>query len=345
MFFCLIREYIITRNIKNQCVVFGVSFLILMGTMFCLGGFYLVKTASDERSHELLRLNSANLNTFINPQPFVLNIRDMPLATEGQYEGYAYLGLGIILLAVVVIFQYIEKKEPDLAAIKKRSILPIIGIVLSFLLFSLSPTITFNQYKLFAYPLIKPIEHLWTMFRNTGRMTWPIVYIIMTVCIWRTITQFSVKKSVLILGIFLLIQWIDLEPWFVSKGNAYKTKVTWQSELPSPVWNDLANKYKHIFFMGDYASFWNYKFLSFMDLAGTHRMTINDAYMARKNTEMINDNKQKEAEYLLKNGPKNDTIYVFQDIDHASLYKNTGIYLYSIDGVIIGIDSKQISPL
>jgi len=355
MFFCLLHEYIITKNIKNQCIVFGFSVLVLAGTMFCLGAFHFVKDTSAEG----LGVNSANLNTFFNPLPFVLNVRDMPpitegisffikempVATEGQYEGYAYLGLGIILFVFVIIFQYIQKDVTDLKIIKKQEALPIIGIVLSFLLFSLSPTITFNQYKLFNYPVIKPVERLWASFRNTGRMTWPIVYIVITICIWQTIKQFSVKKSVFVLCMFLLIQWADLKPWYVSKGNNYKTKVTWQSDLPSPVWNDLANRYKHIFFMGDYRYFMNYKLLSFLNLAGDHKLTVNDIWVGRTNAEMINDNKQNEAAYLLEYGPKNDTIYVFfQDMNNASLYKDTGMYFYMIDDVIIGVDSKINLP-
>jgi len=353
MFFCLLHEYIITKKIKKQCIVFGASLLMLAGTMFCFGAFYFVKDASVEGLGEF----SANLNAFINPLPFTLNIRDMPPVTEGisrfikslphtsgQYEGYVYLGLGVILFAVVVIFQYIQKGRSSLKTITKQSALPVIGIVLSFLIFSLSPTITFNQYELFTYPVIKPVERVWATFRCTGRMAWPIVYIIMTICIWWAITRFSKKKSILVLVVFLLIQWADLKPWYTRKGENYRTKVTWQSELPSPIWNKLANKYKHIFFMGDYAYFMNSKLSSFLDLAADYKLTVNDAYMARKNAEMINNNRQKESYYLLEYGPKSDMIYVFQDMDHASFYKDTGIYIYNIDNVIIGIGSRINVP-
>jgi len=360
MFFYLLREYITTKNIKNQCIVFGVSILIMMGMMFCLGAFYFVKNTSlSGRLWELVweegGFGSANLNTFINPRPFTASIRDMPPVTEGisrfikdmpvatglQYEGYAYLGLGIILLFIVVIFISIQKDGSDLKNFKIRKTLPIVGIILSLLLLSLSYTITFNQYKLFTYPVLRLVQRLWGMFGHTGRMNWPIVYIVMIFCIWQTIKQFSVKKSVLVLSVFLLIQWADLKPWYVSKGNNYKTKVTWQSDLPSPIWNDLASKYKHIFFMGDYPYFGNYKLISFGDLAGNHKITLNDSWLARSNVEMINANKQKEEAYLLEHGPKKDTMYVFFQ-DNALLYKDTGMYLYVIDNVIIGVDQELI---
>jgi hypothetical protein len=357
MFFFLLREYITTRNIKNQCIVLGTSAFILIVTLFCFGGFhYFAKSVeSVEGNYYLLSINSANLNTLINPHPFVANVRymqpviegissfikEMPVATEGQYEGYAYLGLGIILLVAVVIFIDIQNGRSVIKAVKKQSALPSIGIVLAFLLLSLSPTITLNQNKLFTYPLIMPIVRLWSIFRSTGRMVWPLIYIITTFCIWRVIKQFSVKKSVLVLSIFLLVQWVDQKPWFVSKGNNFKNKTAWQSELSSPVWNDLAKKYKHILFMGDdHGIFMNYQYMSFVDLAANHKMTINYMF-GRSNWEMVNGNKEKEGEYLIEYGPKNDMIYIFfQDVDRASLYKDTGIYFYVIDGVLIGLGDE-----
>jgi hypothetical protein len=332
MFFRLLREYLITKNIKNQCIVFVVSVLILTVTVFCLGAFYFVNDPSTGG----LGYFSANLNTFINPQGMSRFIKDMPLATGGQYEGNAYLGLGIILFAAAFLFQLYQKNRSDLKTIKKQIVFPIIGILLSFLLFSLSPAITLNQYKLFTYPVMGPVERLWSIFRASGRMTWPIVYIIMFVCIWWAVTQFSIKKSVLLLSIILLIQWVDLKPWFISKGNGFKTKVTWQTELSSPVWDKLANEYKHIFFMGDYI-----RLYSFLDLAGNHKITVNDAYLARKNQRMINENKQKETEYLVNGESRNDTIYVLQDEEQALFLREKGLLIYIIDDVIIGIDSEK----
>jgi hypothetical protein len=338
MFFRLLQEYALSKKIKNQCIVFCVSLLVLIGTMFCLGAFYFI----NEPSEGGLGYFSANLNSFINPntnnnlQGISHFLKNMPLATVGQYEGNAYLGLGIILLVVFMIFQLYQRNKSDLPIIEKEKVLPILGIVLSFLLFSLSPTITFNQYKLLTYPVLPPVEYLWSIFRSTGRMTWPIIYIIMTACIWRAIKQFSAKKAVLFLSVFLLIQWFDLKPWFVSKGNGYKTKVTWQTELPSPVWDNLANEYKHIFFMADYT-----KLYSFLDLAAEHGITVNDAYLARTNPRMINDNKQREAEHLISSGARDDTVYVFQDIESASKFMESGINIFLIDDVIIGIDSKK----
>jgi len=338
MFFRLLQEYLLSKELKKQCIIFVVSVLVLTGTMYCLGAFYFV----NDPSLGGLGHFSANINTFINPQGWSRFIKDLPLATEGQYEGFAYLGLGIILFVFIVISQLFQKNMFDLKLFKKQTVFPVLGVLLSFALFSLSPTITFFQYKLFTYPVIEPFKYLWNIFRATGRMTWPILYIIIIFCVWWAIIQFSVKKSVLFLSIFLLIQWIDLKPSFINKGNLYKTKVTWQTELSSPVWENLANEYKHIFFMTKYT-----KLYSFLDLAVRHKITVNDAYLARSNQRMINGNKDKEEIYLINNGPRDDTIYVFENELQAYSFSifSIDMQFYFIDGVTIGLSEKKISTL
>jgi len=71
-------------------------------------------------------------------------------------------------------------------------------------------------------------------------------------------------------------------------------------------------------------------------------MTVNISYIGSISSKKIWDNVQKESEYLMKHGPKNDMIYVFENKDHASYYKaRSNINLYVIDDVIIGIDSQK----
>jgi hypothetical protein len=345
MFFYLLREYFSSKKIINQCIVLGVSLLVLIGTMFCLGAFYFIK----DPSMGGLGYFSANLNTFTNPQGSSRFIKDMSVATDGQYEGYAYLGLGMISFIMFIIFYEIGRMNKlKTVTISETKLFPyILGIVLVFLLFALSPTITFYRYKLFAYHVIWPFERLWGIFRATGRMTWVIIYIIVTICLWWLCTQFSRKKAIILLSVYLLIQWADLKPWFVNKGDGFKTRVTWQTKLSSPAWDNLANDYQHIFFLGNplivNGHFTIENSFYFLDLAANNKMTVNDAYLARTNSDKIHKNKQNEMAYLTNNEPRDDTIYIFQDEEQASLFSEAGkgVCFFRIDDEFIGINSKK----
>ncbi|MDR1444724.1 MAG: hypothetical protein LBI94_07590 [Treponema sp.] len=212
----------------------------------------------------------------------------------------------------------------------------VLGILLSFLLFALSPVVTFNQYKLFSYPILPPVEKMWSVFRSTGRYTWPIIYICILFCVWWIVKNFSFKKGILVLSFLVILQGVDLKDYFMSKGGGFKAKKLWHTELESPVWPELAKTHKHIFFLDGYL-----KLYSFLDLATNNNMTVNDAYLARKNSKAIYDNKRREIEYLAHGGVKQDTLYVFASKEKAALLGFEAVYLYSIDNVIVGISSRS----
>ena len=335
LFFYLLYSYFKEKRIMDQCIVLIVSLLVLYGTMFCLGAFYSVKSVDSYG----FGFFSANLNTFINPQGTSGFIKDLPNATAGQYEGYAYIGLGMIIFVIISgkelihgnLFKNTVKNTPQYFPY-------ILGILLVFLLFSLSPAVTLNQYTLFTYPVIWPFKQIWSIFRSTGRMTWPIIYTIITFCIWCAVKQFTQKKALIIICLMLLVQWFDLRNWYMDKGNNFKEITVWHTELPSPVWNDLADDYEHILFTDEYK-----KIYSFLDLVANHNLTINDAYLARSNWEKVNENKEKEKDRLRREGPRDDMVYIFRDREQALSFKDSskGVYFYRIDDIFIGINSKK----
>ena len=338
MFFYLLREYFVKKKLKNQCIVVCVSFLILIVTMFCFGAFIFVKYAD----MTMLGIPGFNLNSFFNPIGMSRFIKDAPVvASKVPADSFSYLGLGMILFIIIIIGDRMNRRTSLKAAfMSKTGFFPYIaGIVISFLLFSLSPTISFNQYVLFSYPVIWPVDQIFSIFRAPGRMIWPVIYIIITSCVWWVVSRFSCKKSVIFMFVLLLIQWVDVGHWFGSRGNDFKTITTWQTELASPVWIDLANDYDHIFFTEEYI-----KLNSFLDLAANHKMTVNDAYLSRTDQVRIDENKRREKEYLIDNGPRDDTVYVLQNKEQALFFKENakGIYLFLIDDVFIGLNSNKL---
>jgi hypothetical protein len=335
MFFYLLRNYLLSKRLKPQLLIAGISLAALLVTMFCFGAFYAHANAGAGG----LGYYSANLNTFVNPQGMSRFLKDLPLATDGQYEGNSYIGLGIIMAVIMILsvqlYQTNKFKRKTLFSPLKTAPY-VIGVVLASLLFSLSFDITFNQYKLFTYPVIPPIKHIWSIFRSTGRYTWPVIYICILLCVWWIIKKLSFKKGIVILSVFLVLQGADLKDYFIAKGNGFKTKTAWQTELGAPVWTELAKEYNHIFFLGDYL-----RGDSFLDLAANNKMDVNDAYLARKNSTEISDNKQQEIAYLKQNGAKTDMLYIFTDKEQAESLGVAALYLYDIDGVIIGTGSPH----
>ncbi len=78
--------------------------------LYFLGFFYL---PFDTVQAEGFGKYSSNLNTFFNPQGFSQIFSDLKNSTEGQYEGFAYLGAGVFfilfLIAVSGLLKFIYK--------------------------------------------------------------------------------------------------------------------------------------------------------------------------------------------------------------------------------------------
>jgi hypothetical protein len=160
----------------------------------------------------------------------------------------------------------------------------------------------------------------------------------MTFCIWWIITKFSSKIGTMILIILVLIQFFDLSDYFLNKGYGFKQKITWETKLPSPVWKKIMADYQHIFFLQEHPEL--PKLYSFLYIVAEHTSTVNDTYLARRNTRAVDDYKQKEKELIKMGDAKVDTVYVFQTIEEVNLFTGK-LHFYMIDDMIIGVKFEK----
>jgi hypothetical protein len=163
------------------------------------------------------------------------------------------------------------------------------------------------------------------------------MYIVILFCIWQIIKKNSAAKAAALLATVALVQWIDISAYFTHRDNTYfRPRKVYRSELSDPAWARLGGEYAHIFFGGAYI-----KLYDFLYLAADYKMTVNDAYLARKNTKLIEENKRKELEALEKGEIRDDTIYVFENKDLTAPLKESGLVFYELDGVCIGLSSQK----
>ncbi|SDB32516.1 hypothetical protein [Belnapia rosea] len=98
-------------------------------------------------------------------------------ATGGQYEGFNYLGLGILLLlaaAALHLARHRVQAPPGLW----RAALPLGLVLLGCLLFALSNRIILGSLALPAIPLFPWLDNLVSQLRASGRFFWPLAYLL-----------------------------------------------------------------------------------------------------------------------------------------------------------------------
>lgn len=191
--------------------------------------------------------NAANWSVFFN---------GFGLATRGQYEGFAYLGLGMIGLTVLAVVLWGNRKAPvlpvgassDAGGLKGLWQLAI-GLSLLLALFALSNTITFGKWVLIDLPLPALLAEIAGVFRASGRFIWPLTYLLMLLVICAVA---SWRWGTFALASALVLQLIDLSPkLFELKGRFHQPARLASPLAQSPEWGQLFSRCPNLVVVGD----------------------------------------------------------------------------------------------
>jgi hypothetical protein len=307
----------------------GAAFLIgVVGNTWLLGG---LSTGASGESDGLGEC-SFNLNGFFNSKGYSRVFESLSMCFDSQYEGFAYLGLGIFVLAVLAFVYFMINLINDKDSLGKSKDFWLYGVVyllmsIGLIMFAASPIVTWNDKILFRYPYSSTLYHYWGYFRSSGRVVWPVCYLIfigVLVCnnsFWR-------GKSKYVAGIIVLfcvcLQSFDISGKLLDKKSFYN-EARYDSFMESDVWDKLAriDSVKHVIWASN--SFENKDIVYLADYAYKNGWTMNIYYFAR------GINVRENTEYSLSN-LSNENVYLF-NLDDELDY---GLNYYEVDGVIIG---------
>ena len=170
-----------------------------------------------------------NLNSFLNPlgQNYVEGFNwSLFLPTlnfqNKEMEGFSYLGIsGIIFL--LLYFKYLINQKSKIVFSKGTNIF----IFFVFLIIATSNNVNIGNHDLITLELNKYLYGIFSSIRASGRLIWPIYYLIFIIGIV-TIFQYSLdkKKPLLIISILAIFQLVDLSPGISSYyfGKQYENK-------------------------------------------------------------------------------------------------------------------------
>ena len=279
-----------------------VSLAAILLVMWVIG--YFVMDVADTVS-EGFGIFSMNLLAPINPAPYNFAfLSTKSLVTYHQWEGFNYLGFGLLLLIVVAGYEFVRRKGVYIA----RRDLPLILIALVLFMLALSNKITFGRFVLFEADLPDFFDKVCNVIRANGRMFWPVSYLLMLAAIAIIVRYNNAKKAMLLLFVFVAIQIADFRPWYRNVGAEISGWV-WQSPLKSDLWRQIVEKVEHIVFVpaategGDY--------LPFLYLAANHKKTMNVAYLAR--SPRRKDYDENLLEEFKKGKLQNDALYIIRE--------------------------------
>ena len=143
---------------------------------------------SHQRRAGAVRLFAMNLNALWNPAGVngVLYSRLLPAQNQvgGNYDAFAYLGLGVLAALPVVV---VSARRHILPAVRRHWALCAVCAVLT--AFAVSNVITANGVTLVTLPLPASFIKLFSVFRSGGRLFWPVYYLLTLAAIAKEIRQ------------------------------------------------------------------------------------------------------------------------------------------------------------
>ncbi len=177
---------------------------------------------------------SLNLNALYNPvsKGFDNWSRVLPPLpqTNGNLDGFNYLGLGVIAANVILVVAFLFQKQ-KLNKIKQFAsrYYGMIFVVVVLLIFAFSNVLTFNGTQLFGLAIpFKTVYDLLSVFRASGRMAWVLYYLLFLVAVvgiyrfaqkfsWRRYNVFGAFAVVLL----VLVQLFDISKPLIEKSDYF----------------------------------------------------------------------------------------------------------------------------
>lgn len=358
--FDLINEFFKKKNLK-KLIYFFITYLLFSLIVMYISGYFTINSINalaagyGELKFNLLgffdpiQLNTNSTKSITGFSSWSLFVKDLP-SYPGEYDGFAYLGLGIVLLLLLSIYQLIKAK------IKKNFNLINYFKNIYFLMFlfffitALSTNIDFGSTKIIHIELNKYILAILGIIRSSGRFIWPAYYLLMIFVIVSLFKKNNIKKSLIILSLTLLIQIIDILPGITQIFNGKyfsESKKTLSNELAvlnDPIWEKLK---KEKIIITTYEANYNNLINKMAKYLCQNDIKSNIYYLARYDRFLVPQNRYaiyKDIAYKnLKNNPYIISDYYNHLLDITDRYKNDDLgFFYRNNTWIIQTNTKNL---
>lgn len=295
------------------------SAALTLFVMYAAGYFY-----SDDKSLTAVGYPnySANLLTWLDPmnwRQFLLDFQRDPAgkgewsrvlpalghAHPDQYEGFAYLGAGMILLVLLAGFFIIRKGA---LAIPERAWLPLIAAVALLAMYSFSTRLTFGSLVVWNLPLSPDVHQFLSVYRASGRFIWPATYLLMLWAlgmVWRHLPQ---RVAALLLIAVLGLQIYDLSDKMREFRELLGNPQPYQLTLSDPVWEQAMQSATHLIALDDTAT--SDDWIAFSILAARHGVPTSAAMVARVDEKKLAAWRHSLKDQVLQGKPQPGQVYV-----------------------------------
>jgi hypothetical protein len=267
-------------------------------------GFFTVGSGKGTPGFGLYRMN---LNTLINPYgwSYVLPTLD---SRAFDYEGFAFLGLGGLALAVLAIPAAVGLgRRGDLAV--RREWVPLVVVLGVLTVAAASNRVAFGHHE-FTYQLPDAIAALLSVFRSSGRLFWPVFYVLLLVMVAAIDRGYAPRPGVLLIAVAIVVQVFDTSAGWGSYRARFHEPTAFRTPLVSGFWFQAPSVYKRVRLVppDNKAENW----AVFADYAQAHGLATDAVYLARVDLDRATDHMRRTGTMLSNGAFDPETIYILQ---------------------------------
>ena len=252
----------------------------LIGLVCWQAGYFTVSGDGLQRDYGYYRMNLLSL---FDSSGWSYVLPDLPKAA-GDYEGFSFLGLGAILTLLFAIRGLTARGLNVLHTIKLNSINKRSTFLVA--LFCLTAFALSNKVGVglitFKLPVPEPALQVAAIFRASGRMFWPVFYMLLFSILYVVVRSYRIRLVIGILVSALVIQIVDTSAgWRVVRNQGMATSASaWSNPLKDAFWERAAGRYRKVRWVmpqveksPDWPTFASY--------AATHGLGTDAVYIAR----------------------------------------------------------------
>lgn len=148
----------------------------------------------------------------------------------GQYEGFNYLGLGVLLLFALSL---VLRPGAYLRLIARHSFLA--AVLAALTAYAASSLIYFGHYKILeiGYDSLPIINRVTATFRSSGRFFWPVAFIIVICSVAILYRRLGARHATALFLAAVIVQGIDISPLFrLARTNSVQDVGAMASDSP-----------------------------------------------------------------------------------------------------------------
>ncbi|AXI60344.1 hypothetical protein DLD99_07650 [Pseudomonas kribbensis] len=316
---------------RRQGLIEGGLLFALVSVCCWQAGYFSIADGAASGGFGLYRMN---LLSPVDPAGWSRILPDLPKG-EGDYEGFNYMGLGVLLLVPLALIAWIGNRQPLKDELRARPWL--LMALFGLWLFALSNQIGIGATTV-GYPLPKMIIGLANVFRASGRMFWPVLYALILAMIFLVVRGYRPRVVIFLLATALVVQVADTRAGWLGlrQGKMVVPSAAWNSPLRDPFWTSAAGRYANV--RGLMPQNQNDRWQMIAGFAAAHGMKTDAVYLARVSSSALALAQQKARRMLDSGQYDADSLYILSDdvlADAAKSINSETDLLTRVDGLVV----------